>query len=64
MKKGTIAIFCGAMAFILLGLLFVVSAGAFGIILGLIVVGVGIVIMIGGYQDKKRLEKLDKLKSW
>jgi hypothetical protein len=63
MKKGTIFIFFGGIAFMILGLTFAITGG-FGIMIGLILIVVGIVIMIGGYQDYKRIEKLDKLKKW
>jgi uncharacterized membrane protein len=62
-EKRNVAIFCGGIAFMIVGIMFAVSGG-FGIIIGLIIIGVGIVIVIGGYQDKKRIEKLDKLKKW
>jgi hypothetical protein len=45
MKKGTIFIFFGGIAFLILGLMFALTGG-FGIIVGLIIIGVGIVIMI------------------
>ena len=47
----------------IVGIMFVIGGG-FGTIIGVIIIGVGIVIFIGGYQDKKRIEKLDRLKNW
>jgi hypothetical protein len=63
MKKGTIFIFFGGIAFMILGLMFAVGGG-FGTIIGLIIISVGIVIVIGGYQDYRRIAKLDRLKNW
>jgi hypothetical protein len=40
-KKGTIAIFCGGIAFMIVGIMFAMDRGL-GIIIGLIIIAVGI----------------------
>ena len=81
MKRGTIFILLGGIAFIVVSLYFFLSSlwGSSVLpsrqytavmwvffIVGLIVIGIGIIIMIGGYQDSKRIQKQDRLlkKDW
>jgi hypothetical protein len=81
MKRGTIFILLGGTAYIVVSLYFFLSSlwGSSVLpsrqytavmwvffIVGLIVIGIGIIIMIGGYQDSKRIQKQDRLlkKDW
>jgi hypothetical protein len=82
MKRETIFILLGGIAFIVVSLYFFLSSlwGSSVLpsrqytavmwvffIVGLIVIGIGIIIiMIGGYQDSKRIHKHDRLlkKDW
>jgi hypothetical protein len=81
MKRETIFILLGGIAFVVVSLYFFLSSlwGSSVLpsrqytavmwvffIVGLIVIGIGIILMIGGYQDSKRTQKQDRLlkKDW
>jgi hypothetical protein len=81
MRKGTVFILLGGIAFIIVSLYLFLSS-VWGLsdlpskqytmvlwvffIVGLIVIGKGIIMMLGDYQDSKRIQKQDRLlkKDW
>jgi uncharacterized membrane protein len=63
MKKGTVFIIFGGIAFMFVGFMFA-TGGGFGIILGLIFLGVGVVMEIGAWQDYQRTQKQERIMKW